>query len=59
MMFMLRATDAQKELFRIQKEQQQFAGAFPGFMGGGILGNAMEAAFAQQQEQDRIAFLIA
>lgn len=59
MMFMLRATDAQKELFRIQKEQQQFAGAFPGFMGGDILGNAMEAAFAQQQEQDRIAFLIA
>lgn len=55
MTFMLRATDVQKELYRMQKEQKEFVGQEQ-FLGlGGILGDVL----AGQQEQDRIAFLMA
>ena len=53
--FMLRATDVQKELYRIQKEQKDFVGQEQIMGLGGILGDVL----AGQQEADRIAFLMA
>lgn len=53
--FLLRASDLQKQLYQMQKEQAQFVGQSPMVGVGGILGDVL----AGQQEQDRIAFLMA